>query len=975
MLAARFIAFALLVIAVCLPVHAALSVTLPTTVNEGQTINAAVSGPGMLTILIDDVTVASGTGSISHALPTDQTSAGLRAYRFTTSDPGTQNESHTVTVSDVPFTILPEEPTQADIATSSPTFSVTATWPPELCYVLIDGDTRTLAATSPTTYAATIPVNDGVHTITYKCKLGAELPSVTRTIRIDTTPPVVTASAPTGTQTGSYATLTVDTSEIALCRYGTADASYTNLPLAMGATYATRNQITVALAQSGPQTHFVRCADVLGNAMGISHIISFSVQRPPVATVDVDGDEPLRAGSYKVTLRTDLPLAATPTLTASFPTGGGAQQIGLTGSGSSWDGYLVVPENIADASVGFTFRGVGLDGTVGTQIAEGAVARIDAFPPGPIVSLVITNSTKGIHLRWFSHEEDDDDVRYVIYRADHEGVTYTDEIARSTDASFADPAGGARYYWYRVAAVDGAGNLGPLSLEVYGSAVDSVLETSALDAVTLARVDETIISLQGMLTTANTTITALESEQNPFKSRIIANMQLLDISRETYRELDETILALVETRAQATSEAEAMTAITDARDVEARARTALIRRILPDQEVEARQVLERRDVERNLAYAIAARSASTSEDRAALLDAAERVRERSTVTLTASSFTLWDWANVGHPYTFVRKHIVIDDPVNDALLVEVIPKSVAASVDDVVFLQEPTVLERDPVVSWSFPVLQEEDITYIVNRAVSLEDVKSTQTIVYPLPVAQDVAVADDGDGITGFSILPTDLPGTDVLLLSVGAIIILALGAYYVALGTEPKPLHGLPIDRLAPVVGKHTRRLSIPAPRSAPERFSPPTAMRIIRAPSVRAPPRTTDRTTIIPTRTESPADADELLARAESAIDEKKYEVAERAYREAIDASTPQAGTAWRDREQHVHRKLMLHQRLDDAAAALERHDAAGAQQALHEVRSLALRIGDQPTTLIKEATRAYKEFMRRLNRLEIDHASRY
>ncbi len=156
MLAARFIAFALLVIAVCLPVHAALSVTLPTTVNEGQTINAAVSGPGMLTILIDDVTVASGTGSISHALPTDQTSAGLRAYRFTTSDPGTQNESHTVTVSDVPFTILPEEPTQADIATSSPTFSVTATWPPELCYVLIDGDTRTLAATSPTTYAATI---------------------------------------------------------------------------------------------------------------------------------------------------------------------------------------------------------------------------------------------------------------------------------------------------------------------------------------------------------------------------------------------------------------------------------------------------------------------------------------------------------------------------------------------------------------------------------------------------------------------------------------------------------------------------------------------------------------------------------------------------------------------------------------------------------------------------------------------------
>ena len=907
---------------------ASLSVSIPASVDEEDTILASVTGPGTLTILIDDVTAAGGTGTVTHALPTDHSSAGVLTYRFTTTDPGTQNETRTVTVRDVPLAITVTAPNQTDLTDPSPTFSVTTNWAPELCYAVIDGsDTRTLTPTGPTSFTSDLAIADGVHTIQYKCKAGSELPTVTRTIHIDTTPPAVTASGPNGVQTGQYATLTIDTDEISLCRYGTGDAEYGDLPIAMGTTHATRNQVTL-LTQPGPQTYFVRCADVLGNAMAVSRVVSFTAQQQPTATVSVAGDEPLRAGTYKVTLRADQPLASVPTLTARFTATGAEQGIGLTAlDGDAWEGYLTVRDGIEDASVSFEFSGTAIDGTAGTAVTDGALVEIDAIPPGPIESITIQNTTNGIVLSWFTLDAEEG-VEYLIYRADHEGVEYTDEHARSADRSFSDPASGARYYWYRVAAMDRAGNVGPLSAEVYCSSIDPALAPSQLDALTLARIDDEILALQSLLTTADETISALETEANPFKSRIVSDMRLIDQAREARDDAASAIEELENAKIGSTK-SEAESAITNARDVARETRTRLIRRIVPDQETETRQIIDERDIERNAPYAIATRG-----DADAHLDAATELQDHITITLRAATFSLWDWNNVEHPYTFVRKRVTLEQPVNDVIIVETIPKSVAEDVDEVTFSASPEVLERDPVVAWRFPVLQEEEYTYSIGRKASLDEVKKTRTIAYPAPAAAEPAPS----GITGFALLDAGLPGTDMLLIALGALVIVALGAYYVALGTESAP--------------RLPNRLARRAP-ATPLAYAP---LRIVAA---------------------TPRDAETLLIDAESAIDKKRYDAATTCYRDALAALQRDKDLALRLRDitGRVYAKLLLHQRLDEALAAIDRSDAQAARISLDEAQQLAARIGEQPTTLIKDATRAYREFRRRLNRLEIDHASHY
>ena len=950
-----------------------LSITLPASVQEGDPVMASVTGPGTLTILIDDLAVASGTGTLTHTLPTDHTSAGVRTYRFTTTDSGTPNETRIVGIADVPLALTVTSPTQTDFSIGSVPWSVTTNWPAELCYVTVSGDTRTLTPITPTTFGATIAIPDGVHVTTTKCKLGAELPSVTRTLHVDTTAPVVLASGPSGPQVGAYATLSVSTDEIALCRYGTQDAAYADLPASMGSTYATGNQVTLQIAQSGPQTFFIRCADVFGNEMPVSRVVSFTAQRPPTASITVEGSEPLRAGTYRITLRVDQPLRDLPTLSYQYPSGGDTM-IGLTevDDGTAWDGYLTIAENRPDATVLFAYAGTGLDGTVGTEILSGGVLDIDTLPPSAIDSISVANTSRGILLTWHSPDEQEEDLEYRIYRADHEGVGYVDEIGSTGGTSYADPATGARYYWYRVAAVDAAGNVGPLSDEILGTAIDPVLAQSGLDALTLARVDEAILDLQGVLTTANASISMLEAEANPYKSAIIADMELLDRARVARSGIEDAQRSLIDTRAHATTQEEADAAIADARAVMQEARPALVRRIEIDQQTETRQIVDAQELERLIPYAIAA--LGSGSDGSAIKDAAIDLQDRATIDLDATSFSLWDWDNVEHPYTFVRKRIALQDPANDVIIIESIPKSVAQDAGEISFSAPPTVLEQDPVVAWSHPILQEETITYVIARKIPLDEVKRTRTVLYPRTQgAQTTAVDAAGQGITGFAIDDLGLPGTDSLLLTLGAVLLVALGAYYVTLGSEPKPLRGLP-SQLPPSPRSRAYR-SVPTIRPASRRDPPradPVDLRIIRTPSRSAP-----NVVVRQEAPSSPTTPDALLARADTAIDERSYALATQTYLQAVNLlkEDPSSAAKLRPQAEMTYAKLTLHRRLDDASAAIANGDAARARVALEQAHTAATRVGEQPTTLIKEATAAYRDLMRRLNRLEIEHAARY
>ena len=922
----------------------ALSITAPTSIAEGQTLSVSASGTGTITITHNGNIVATGTNSASYNYPTDNEDAGLHQFGFSDNANG---ESRTIEITDTPLDITITSPTQNDLATNSVTFSLTTNWQPEFCYVNIDGTSRTLTATTPTAHTGTFSVLDGVRTIEYKCKLGSELATKSKTLHIDTKAPTVLASSPSGEVTGPYVTLNVDTDEIATCRYGQEDVAYESLPSVMSATYVLRNTATLEVTTHGSLTYFVRCQDVNSNTMQSARVISFLNKMPPTAEIELDGEEPYKAGTYKVTVKTSTPLADMPVVRYILTEAGRTQQVALTGDGAVWEGYVVIPSDIKDTILSFTFSGTTPQGVTGSQITEGALVTIDALPPEAVDVLSIVNSSEYMWLRWYSTDAEDHDS-YNIYRSEHEGVQYTDYY-RTTDATdYIDhDAQGARYYYYKVAPVDAAGNIGPLSQEVYGSVIDSIIAPTT-DPLITARLDDAIASLEGAMMGANATLKALEEESNPTYVQIIKDMQLIDQGKQAAMKLESALLMLQEFKLGEPSAAEADAVIARATQLRDEANAMLIRKITANHQMESSQASDHVGLERNVAYAFIGIQPSPDE-RSDYLASAIELQDKITVNIRAMTFVLYDATNRHTEYTYVQKRVKLQDPVNDVRIIEQIPKTLASDVSEITFFKEPKVLESDPVIEYSFPVLQEEEFSYYVQRAVSLEEVKNSRTFVYP---AFSTAPTKANE-LTGNVALDTGIPSSDMILIALGAVIIIVLGGYYVSLDQKPK--------RFKPAMP--------PAPTRASIITRPLQAAPIVARPIPAAQVR-------IETP-QSKLDARELIAEAQRLIDNKEFDSSIAAYRKVTQLieKDQDLGQILHDEISTVYAKLGLFRRVADAKEALEQHDKAKLSAALADVRHFAALVGEHDTRLIREAKASYAELARALNTLEIETVGRY
>ncbi len=153
----------------------------------------------------------------------------------------------------------------------------------------------TFSTTGGTTHSTTVGglANGGSYSFFVRCQDGAANAnpddfaiafSVAQPT--DTTPPVRSSGAPTGTLAAgtTQASLSLATNENATCRYATtAGVAYGAMPSAFSTTGGTAHSTTVGgLANGGSYSFFVRCQDVAGNANTNDFTIAFSVA--PVTT-------------------------------------------------------------------------------------------------------------------------------------------------------------------------------------------------------------------------------------------------------------------------------------------------------------------------------------------------------------------------------------------------------------------------------------------------------------------------------------------------------------------------------------------------------------------------------------------------------------------------------------------------------------------------------------------------------------------
>ncbi|MDD9953686.1 MAG: hypothetical protein OXR66_05090 [Candidatus Woesearchaeota archaeon] len=902
---------AALLLAALLLIHSAtaFSVTAPGSVQEGAPIDVSLTGLGTLTITMNGNIVASGTGTIHHALATNSSSAGLYAYEFSATD---GNQTDLIEVSDVPLAITILSPTVTETATNTVLFSLSSNWAPELCWVTIDGNSNTLDATSTTTFEKTLTVADGVHALEFKCTLLGETATVSRSLLVDTTPPTVTGTSPSGEITGPFITLTVTTDEIAQCKYDTNDGPYAALRNTFGSTYALQNAVTIESNSQGAHTYFVKCQDVHANTMDTAGVISFTNRVAPTADIEVEGDEPYKAGTYELTLDTNVPLSSTPTLRYTLQESGATHEIGVTGKNDHWKGYLIIPEDTPDTVIRFTFSGTSKQGITGTDITEGALLEVDAVSSDTIESITIENTSNALTLDWFVNDPDED-TTYNIYRADHSGVEYVDFYATTGGTTFTDyDAAGARYYYYRVAPVDKAGNIGALSAEVLGSVIAEQLADPFLEA----QLQETITLVETTILDVEAAIDTLEQETNQFSVQVINDMGFVPQARGARTEL-----AALKTQLESTPQLpdEVTKAIAHAKTVLYEARAQVAARISLNTQTETKQLTDTENLQRQLPYI-------TAENHEAYLASATTLQEHMTVTLLAHSFSFYDLNNVEHARTFVRKTIKLDEPTNDVTLIEVVPEIAA----DVTFRSEPA--QTDPI-RYSFPVLEETSYVYTYDEVVPLEVIKESRTLAYPEITAQELPL------VTGNVVSEFTLPSSDTMLIVIAILVILGLVIYYVSLAAPQQEFTGYPIEV---------------APRPVPRKRT----RRVVRTSRT---PRVTDPKT--------------LLTTAEKQIDNKHYDKALSAYKSCLAQCSNEAHTALEEDITRVYKKLMLFKKLTDAGNAIEKKDVPHVRTALADAKELAKELGEQQTTLITDAQATFTEFVQALNKLEIERMADY
>ncbi|MFA6435476.1 MAG: Ig-like domain-containing protein, partial [Elusimicrobiales bacterium] len=235
-----------------------------------------------------------------------------------------------------------------------------------------------------------------------------------------------------------------------------------NISLTAGTPQIWTGTLTVTSSMnSGNGTFSFQGTDLAGN---VGTVISSGAEvvldlAGPVGSVELSPGSPVSAGAVFAALRLTEPAAVTPMLTCR--TAGGVNiPVELSGDGTAWSGILNIPAG-ADGTAFFLYSASDGLGNLGTSLTAGGSFVIDTTPPGkPLFPRAAAKKAGAVELTW-SSPVGGGVWRYKIYR---DTVLVSTSGMPGPDGSglFSETPGDGPHS-YNIAAVDAAGNAGPLS--------------------------------------------------------------------------------------------------------------------------------------------------------------------------------------------------------------------------------------------------------------------------------------------------------------------------------------------------------------------------------------------------------------------------------------------------------------------------------------------------------------------------------
>jgi hypothetical protein len=610
--------------------------------------------------------------------------------------------------------------------------------------------------------------------------------------------PKVTYSYPSGIISEDNAILKIKTNEEANCKYDTTNTTYSNLSTTFSSTDGFNHNKEVSGLSQGIQKYYVRCQDNQGYIMDQPYILEFEVDLPPTAQISLSDSSPVKAGTIEINVFTSESLDE-PHLYYSYDDAPDTKKpISLTGSGSSWRGYIIIDSSDNNKVGTFYFDAKDDSGNSGTKITTGKLFVVDTIKPDTPSSVKAETLPDGnIKIKWYYDGEEIEN--FNVYRTTSSGVSYADfyvEIANASSQFIDKSTIDKVTYYYKLSAVDKAGNEGALSGEVFATSVSRTETPSSKVEVKEEEVDVPKVLPPDLVPEVETSIKKIDKllididvvrdaiglfDQE--KQKLIEEFHILDDLTSNENKLKELRKELEDQKLSYATESE-LEGKLQRIDLESKK----IEKITPKdasiiEQTEFTQTLSKEDIT-TAVYELLEGMDITEDEKSDYINLNYKKRDNVNVKVSAKIIRIEYMDQSTKEKTFVKKELSYLEPqnLNDVIVIEIIPKSIAETANEVSFMDiEYETLKEDPVFKFGFLEFnyQGESISYSLDKQINLEELKNSKSVL----LASLNELTTDPSKATGFSISSfgsLGLSKTQTLFTWMGIIVILVLSGYY---------------------------------------------------------------------------------------------------------------------------------------------------------------------------------------------------
>jgi len=570
--------------------------------------------------------------------------------------------------------------------------------------------------------------------------------------------------------------LKVNTDRNANCKYSYyKGTSYTNLEGNFDLSYGRLHEKSFTNLGDGIYKYYIKCieSNIINATEPMELEIVLRVNDLVKAQILLPEEEPLKAGKIEITLLTSKIVSQTPSLSYSFDSLV-YNPLPLIGSEKIWKGYLIIPKDSGEEVVSFKFKANDLEGRQGEEITSGNAFVIDTIKPRAISNINAIGYEGKIKLEW--HIEEEDIQEFNVYRAASPNIDYTYFYISTDESPFYDNSvEKGKTYYYRVAAVDKAGNEADLSKEVYATAL-LTNDSSILQGLAL----ELRGGVDNFLTEIDSIISEVENIKNSISLKQDAEKNLF-LNLRLDKELDNSRAELNALRRDAENyKLQDLTKEELNKKLDSsRIKLNIIKMKIP----ESLMILE-----------TDTRTEEISEEniRSAILEL-EPISEIEIEKSVKETFKIIEESKLSIKSNFYIAEIVFLDGTKKEIsviersiaaelekkentsFVEIVPKEIAGSASEIdIKSLDYNIVKEDPVISFSSDT---KKILYSFNKKLSLSSLKEIKISL------ACINKQEESSKITGYFLLANNLGKREYIGILIGIVLFIALLIYFLYL------------------------------------------------------------------------------------------------------------------------------------------------------------------------------------------------